>query len=235
MRVHCLQHVLFEGPALIGVWARERHHPLTASMALTEEFPDLDSVDWLVIMGGPMAADDDAGHPWLAAEKRYIAEAIHAGRMVLGVCLGAQIVAEVIGGEVCRNPEREIGWWPIRVLERGRSSPVFGVLPDEFVAMSWHSDTFTLPPGVQTAMSSEACANQAFEFATRVWGLQFHLEWDEDALGEIVRHCGAELTGGRYVQATPQLWAGPERFGETRRTLWRLLDAMELVGPASMG
>ena len=231
MRIHGIRHVPFEDMALIADWARERGHEVATTLALTEQFPVVDTFDWLVVVGGPMAADDESGNPWLAGEKAFVASAIEAGRMVLGVCLGAQIVAEVIGGSVRRNPEKEIGWWPVQVGAAGCISPVFSVLPPEFVACHWHSDTFLLPEGLSTAMWSEACANQAFEYSDRVWGLQFHLEWDERALRALVERCGDELAGGRYVQRAEQLLGDPARFAESRRLLWLLLDAMEHVGP----
>ena len=119
MRVHVIRQVPFEGPAAIAEWAAERGHEVTESLALLEEFPDPADVDFLVLMGGPMAADDEAANPWLHAEKRFAAAVIAAGRPVLGVCLGAQILAEVIGGTVRRNDVAEIGWYPGGAHRRG--------------------------------------------------------------------------------------------------------------------
>jgi GMP synthase-like glutamine amidotransferase len=232
MRLHVVLHVDFEGPGLIAEWAEEAGHSLTSTLALTEVYPPLDSFDWLVVMGGPMAADDEVENPWLPAEKRFVASAIDAGKLVLGVCLGAQLVAEVVGGRVRRAEEPEIGWFPVRITSAGAASRVLAVLPDEFTPMSWHADTFDLPLGIETGASSEACENQAVEFEDRVWGLQFHLEWDALALAEIVERCEDDLEGGIYVQSAEEILDHPGLLAACHDVLFQLLDAMEEVGPA---
>ena len=231
MRLHVIQHVDFEGPGLIFDWAQESGHSVSVSLALTEEFPALDEFDWLVSMGGPMDADDEVSNPWLRAEKRLIASSIEDGKLVLGVCLGAQIVAEAIGGRVRRNDEPEIGWFPVALTSEGAASRVFGVLPDEFTPASWHSDTFDLPLGVPAAASSEATPSQAFEFEDRVWGVQFHLEWDEPALERIIEHCADDIGVGKYVQSAEEILGREDLFRDGRELLYELLDAMEAVGP----
>ena len=199
MRLHVIQHVPYEGPALIGEWAADRGHELTSSLALVEEYPACNEVDLLVVMGGPMDADDEVASPWLRAEKHYVAECIAAGRGVLGVCLGAQILAEVLGGTVRRNQHKEIGWYAVEKTPDASAERLLSAWPDCFVAGQWHGDTFDLPDGFEPLLSSEACANQAFVFEDRVVGLQFHLEWTEESLGMLIEACRAEL-------ATPGLW-----------------------------
>lgn len=238
MRVHVIQHVPFEGPGLIAQWARERSHELTTALATTEEFPDATEIDFLVVMGGPMDADDEIASPWLHAEKHFIAEAIAGGRLVLGVCLGAQILAEVIGGTVRRNPQREIGWYPVHRTEAGSDEPLFADLPDPLVVGQWHSDTFDLPVGLDPLLSSEACVNQAFVFDHRAVGLQFHLEWTEDALSALFLACGSEQLGddGQWVMSAAEMSdEAPERMAENREALFMLLDAMEAEGPGVPG
>jgi len=234
MRIHSILHVPFEGAGSIAEWAVERGHTLTDSIALTEEFPALSDVDWLVVMGGPMAADDEAASPWLAAEKRYIAEAVAAGKLVLGVCLGAQVLAEVLGGRVKRNPEREIGWYPVTLSPAGIASQVFRMWPTTFLAGHWHGDTFELPEGIPSAASSEACPNQAFVTAEdRVVGMQFHLEWDGPALAELVGECSADFDGGgRWVQPIDEFLDHARGVVPcTRDLLFALLDEMAFIGP----
>jgi len=138
MRLHVIQHVPFEGPALIAEWAAERGHELTAALALTEEYPSVDELDFVVVMGGPMDADDEVASPWLHAEKHFLVEAISSGRLVLGVCLGAQIVAEVLGGRVRRSDEPEIGWHSVAQTPAGRDEPFFRGLPETLVVGQWH-------------------------------------------------------------------------------------------------
>ena len=227
MRIHWLQHVPFEDLGTIQTWAEMRAHALTSTLALTEAFPPPADVDWLVVMGGPMSANDELGYPWLSAERHFIGEVLDRGARVLGVCLGAQLVAQVLGGAVRPNADREIGWYPVELTQAGRASPVFGVLPGSFVAGHWHDDTFELPADVVVAARSEACANQAFEYDGRVWGLQFHLEWDGAALERLVAECGGDLVQGRYIQRAGELLGRPERFAASRELMYELLDAME--------
>ena len=237
MRLHVIQHVPFEGPSLIAEWAAERGHELTSGLALTEEFPAIDDIDFLVVLGGPMAADDEVVSPWLHGEKHYIAEAIAAGKLVLGICLGAQIVAELIGGTVRRNREPEIGWYAVSRTQAGLEERLFAGLPETMVVGQWHGDTFDLPVGLEPLMSSEACVNQAFVFDGRVVGLQFHLEWTFESVAALLAACGDELVlGPQWVTSASQIEEeAPERVEASRAWLFMLLDAMALRGPGLAG
>lgn len=237
MRLHVVQHVPFEGPAAIAEWAEERGHAVSSALALTEQFPDAADIDFLVIMGGPMAADDEGGNPWLHAEKHFIAAVIAAGKPVLGVCLGAQILAETIGGAVRRNPHREIGWYAVTKTPTGAEEPLFAQWPEYVVVGQWHGDTFDLPDGLQPCWSSEACRNQAFVFDGRVVGLQFHLEWTDEALAALLGACGDELgAGGLYEMSAEQIEEEqPERLASGRELLFELLDDMAAVGSGLAG
>ncbi len=228
MHIHVIEHVPFEGPGTIAEWALERGHSMTRGLALADAFPPLFATDMLVVMGGPMGALDDDKHPWLTAEKRFVASAVEAGHLVLGVCLGAQIIADVIGARVHRNHEREIGWYPVRLTEHGAVDPVFAGFPEALVVGHWHGDTFDLPDSMLSALSSEACANQAFSaLGGRIVGLQFHLEWTQDSVHTMTLECADELDGGRYVMTAPDiLEAAPDYLGPCRDALFSLLDAM---------
>lgn len=237
MRIHVIQHAPFEGPGTIADWARSRHHELATSLAFTEEFPDAVDIDFLVLMGGPMAADDDAGNPWLLREKRFVAETIAAGRLVLGVCLGSQIVAEVLGGRVRRNLNKEIGWYAVEPTDQTAASTIFSAWDGPVVVGQWHGDTFELPPAMEPLLSSEACANQAFVFDGRVVGVQFHLEWTPELLEQLIAACRAELEqDGLYVTAAEQILdEAPERLAVCRERLFALLDVMAEQGPGIAG
>lgn len=229
MRIHAIKHVPFEGPGTIAEWAAVRGHVLTEQLALTEEFPSLESVDMLVVMGGPMAADDDRGNPWLVTERAYVAQAAEAGKLVIGVCLGAQIIAAALGGEVRRNPVREIGWFEVRHTDTAGADPVFSAFPEGLVVGHWHGDTFTLPVGVDAALANAATANQAFSaHGGRVVGLQFHLEWTARALADLAEQCADELAeGGEWVQSAESILAqATARLEPCREALFALLDRM---------
>lgn len=228
MRVHVIEHVDFEGPGLIAEWAAERGHQLTGALALSEEFPPLEDVDLLVLMGGPMGAGETDRYPWLAAERRYVQKAIAVTR-VLGVCLGAQIIAAVAGGSVYRADHQEIGWYPLRTSESSWKDPVFGRVPDGLIAGHWHSDTFSLPGVEMPVLSSDACPNQAFTLnGGRVAGMQFHLEWTHEGLRELLSRCADEiaLPGPWVVEAAEMLPQYFEHMPACRRALYGVLDAM---------
>lgn len=230
MRIVCLQHVPYEGPDAVADWAAERGHVLDTVVPLYEAYPALDGIDMLVVMGGPMGAYEDGAYPWLKAERSFIREAVDAGRLVLGICLGAQLAASALGGSVHAHTVRELGWFPLRLTDAGSSSPVLSVIPDGMLVGLWHGDTYQLPAGMQTAATTEACANQAFEAADgRVVGLQFHLEWSEDALRALAdRHPDWFVEGGPYVQSREQFVSPGEPLARGREVLFRMLDAMEM-------
>src|SRR5690606_14426699 len=127
-------------------------------------------------MGGPMNIYEQDIHPWLADEKRLIRAAIDAGKRVLGICLGAQLIADQLGGAVTANAEPELGWLPVQLSDSGRAFACFADFPAEFSAFHWHGDTYALPVDAQCLASTEGCAQQAFSWGNgRVVGRQFHL------------------------------------------------------------
>jgi GMP synthase (glutamine-hydrolysing) len=190
-------------------------------------FPESEDLDFLIVMGGPMNVYQEAQHPWLPAEKGFIASMIAAGKLVLGVCLGAQLVADALGGPVSRDDHPEIGWYPVYLTEAGRAVPVFAEFPAGFTALHWHGDTFAVPPGAVHVASSEACANQAFAYdGGRVVGLQFHLEETPDSLALLIENARADLMEGRWIATPAELLAPTAPFGLCRELLFRLLDAM---------
>lgn len=225
MRAHYLQHVAFEGTGIIVPWLtangfRISHTRFFENPAL----PAVADLDLLVIMGGPMSVNDDADYPWLTAEKQFIANCIAAGKAVLGICLGSQLIASALGARVYRNAQPEIGWFPI---EARAAAGGVGTLPAMLEVFHWHGETFDLPAGAELLASSAACRHQAFRIGDNVIGLQCHLESTPETVQELVTHCGAQLTPQAYVQSAEQiLAAGPERYREMNATLGALLEAL---------
>jgi GMP synthase-like glutamine amidotransferase len=201
IKIRYLQHVPFEDPGFVLSWAAERGYTVAGTRLYTGgRLPSPHSFDLLVVMGGPMSAGDEDRYSWLASEKRFIGAAIGAGKKVLGICLGAQLVADVLGGRVYRNEHSEIGWFPVRLTPEGMESPIFGALPPEFNAFHWHGDTFSLPSECTRMAGSDACVNQAFDYEGRVFGLQFHLETTAEGIGALLENCSSDLKPGTYVQ-----------------------------------
>jgi GMP synthase-like glutamine amidotransferase len=231
MRVHWFQHVEFEGLGLIEPWMRTRGHSLSATRWWAGETAgaDADAAEWLIVMGGPMNIYQHRDHPWLVAEKAALAAALGRGARVLGVCLGAQLLADALGGKVFQNAAREIGWWPVHAVDAGVATDEPYRFPAELPVLHWHGDTFTLPPGARRLAASAACAQQAFAWSPRALGLQFHLEMDAAALGRISQACASELTPHEvWVQSAAALLLGERSHGPAARAfLHTLLEKME--------
>jgi GMP synthase-like glutamine amidotransferase len=223
MRAHWLQHVPFEGLGSIEPWLRRAGCDVTVTrFHESPDLPDAADVDALVVMGGPMSVNDGERYPWLAAEKRFIRGTIEAGVPVLGVCLGAQLIAGALGARVYKSPRREIGWFPVRgVFPAG--GPAFS-FPKEIEVFHWHGETFDLPPGAVRLAESDGCANQAFQIGRSVVGLQFHLEATAGAVRSLVESCRSELIPARYVQPEKDILAAPPgRYRRINRLMEEIL------------
>jgi GMP synthase-like glutamine amidotransferase len=229
MRVHWLQHAEHEGLGSIDAWLRARRFTVTCSqLQRREPLPAARDFDWLIVMGGPMNIYEHDLHPWLVPEKKLIRDACVTNKKVLGICLGSQLIADVLGGSVTKNHEAEIGWFDVTLTDKAAGSGVFDDFPGRFEAFHWHGDTFEVPPGSEVVMSSEACPRQAFTWGEGlVVGIQFHLE---------VRHADAQAwlredppVPSRYVQAPGEILRDPQRFAMNNRLMSALLDRAAAV------
>jgi GMP synthase-like glutamine amidotransferase len=229
MHAHFFQHVPFEGLGSIGPWLEARRAVVTATRFFADAvLPEADGIDLLIVMGGPMSVNDEGRHPWLVAEKRYIAQVIRLGKAVLGVCLGAQLIAAALGARVYPNAEKEIGWFPVYSLpplEKAGADevPAFR-FPEESLVFHWHGETFDLPTGAVHLARSEACPNQAFQYGRRVVGLQFHLEMTPRTVRDLVDDGRDELVPAKHVQSGESILSVPaERYSETNGLMADLL------------
>jgi GMP synthase-like glutamine amidotransferase len=228
MRIHILRHVPFEGIGTIRHWADLKNHRITFTEFFhNDELPDPYEIDWLIVMGGPMNTNEEAKYPWLVREKRFISEAIERGRKVLGICLGAQMIASVLGAKVYPNSEKEIGWFPVALTKEGKESKIFSGLPGSFIVFQWHGDTFNLPKDSIPLAESEACMNQAFEFGKNVIALQFHLEVEKDNVEQLIENCGNEIREAPFIQTAEEIRKAEKEYGEIKRKIFCILDRME--------
>jgi len=226
MRVHYFQHVPFEGLGSIAAWLESRSARVTTTQFFeSPRLPVMADVDWLIVMGGPMSVNDQESCPWLGAEKAFIAEAVAHEKIVLGICLGAQLIASALGARVRRNPEPEIGWFPIeRTGGQGARA-----LPARADVFHWHGETFDLPAGALGIARSRACENQAFVIGDRVVGFQFHLETTPSSARAMIAACGSELVPGRFIQNEMEILASAERFDRINTIMTGVLDSLSEV------
>ena len=234
MRAHYFQHVPFEGLGSIEPWLLHAGYEISVTQFFDAGvLPEIEKIDLLVVMGGPMSVNDEREYPWLAKEKEFIRNIIAAGKPVLGICLGAQLIANAMGGEVFPNSVKEIGWFPIEAV-RSSGNSIFQCL-HEAVVFHWHGDTFNLPEGAVHLAKSKGCINQAFQIGTNVIGLQFHLETTPVSAKAIVDNCRNELVGGQFIQSEAEILSAPqERYSSINSLMARILKYLH-AGTGSQG
>jgi GMP synthase (glutamine-hydrolysing) len=185
MKALILMHVEHEGPGTLGTFLQEEGvETRTLHLYRGDECPsDPGETDLIVSMGGPMNVYEDGKYPFLAEEVRFLSTAMKAGIPVMGICLGAQIIARACAAAVYRAPVEEIGWSTVTITEEGRRDTLFEGMLREVPVLQWHGDTFDVPEGGTLLATSAACPNQAFRVGS-AFGLQFHVEVDADLLGD---------------------------------------------------
>jgi GMP synthase-like glutamine amidotransferase len=225
MRVHYLQHVPYEGLGSIERWLMETGARTSVTTLFDAPlFPEVRDIDWLIVLGGPMSVNDEDTCPWLRTEKGFIEDAMARGKVVLGICLGAQLIASVAGARVYPNKEREIGWFPIERMARQEETDLAPVLPEWVEVFHWHGETFDLPPGAIWLARSEASESQAFLIGKRILGLQFHLETTPEGARSLIESCRGDLTPGPFVQSKEEILSSPERFDRVNAIMSDILD-----------
>ncbi len=225
MKIHSFQHAPFEELAEIENWIHDRGHTVaTTHFYKGDSTPALDDVDSLIILGGAMNVYEYRAYPWLRDEKRFIEKFIETGKPLLGICLGAQLIADVLGAKVYQNAELEIGWFPVRFHESKKVIAPLARFPRELTALHWHGDTFDLPPGAVALAESDGCKHQAFAVGEKIIGLQFHLESDAGTVAAFAEECPDEPA--RYIQTRQQILAGQTHLEQTHLVLRHLLDAL---------
>lgn len=228
MKVHYLQHVAFEGLSSIEPILQKKGHQLSCThLYKNEPLPSVDDIDWLIVMGGPMGIYDEEHYPWLKAEKKFIYEVIAANKIVLGICLGAQLIADVLGAKVYKNAHKEIGWFNISKSPAATETILSDAIPKRVQVFHWHGDTFDIPVGAIPLAESEVCKNQGFIYHNRVVGFQFHLETTKASALELIKNCRNELDDSLYVQSEEEMLSSPENFSRINQIMFDILDALE--------
>jgi len=227
MRIHFILHETFEGPGCISDWIKQKHYEVTISRTyLPEAFPGPDQFDCLIIMGGTMSTCEEKKYSWLQSEKDFIRKSVESGKIILGICFGAQLIAEALGGKVHKAKEKEIGWFPVK-LRKDHLPEELRNLPENQTVFHWHGDTFDLPDGAMLLASSEATMNQAFIFGEKVMAFQYHYEITGEAIGLMLDNLGWQLKKEKYVQKPDEIIKGMNHISENNLSMFKIMDYLD--------
>lgn len=230
MKLYLLEHDLYDfSRTNITIWAEKRGHELhQIYVCKKERFPPIDDLDWLMVMGGSPHVWEEVANPWLVQEKAFIKNTLDRGKPTLGICFGAQLLAEALGAEVFPNSYKEIGWHEIQVTSEGRESFLFRNIPDTLTTFHWHSDHFSLPPGCIRLARSVPTLNQAFICKDRpVIGLQFHPEYTREMIKYFSNEEGDEWVLDLFVSGKERVLRETREIPDTYWLMEALLDNME--------
>ena len=225
LSIHTFMHVPFEGLGCMKQWISEKNHTVSYTKFYeTYQLPNLEEIDWLIVMGGPMGVYDEAIYPWMAEEKVYIKQAIEKGKMIIGICLGSQLIAEVLGAKVYPNKQKEIGWFNLQITDEGKAEQFLNGFEDSFMVFHWHGDTFNLPEGSKRLFQSEITKNQAFIYNEKVLGLQFHFEVTEASMTEMLKHGASELIESETIQTAELILSQTDFIDSNNKKMFDILD-----------
>ena len=233
MRVHFIVHERFEAPGAYETWARERDHTVTFSRVYAgEKLPDnAEDIDLLIVMGGPQSPDftlADCAHFDSKAEQAVIASAVKAGKAVIGVCLGSQLIGEALGAPFAHSPEKEIGKFPITLTDAGRQNAMFSHFGPGLEVGHWHNDMPGLTPDAEVIAWSEGCPRQIVAYSALVYGFQCHMEFTSDVVEMLIAHSEKDLSRAaeyRFVNTIEMLRSWD--YSEMNQVLFIFLDKLE--------
>ncbi|MDC0584402.1 type 1 glutamine amidotransferase [Bacteroidales bacterium] len=222
----CLQHVDFEGPAFIEKWADNKGFELKkVHLYKGEQLSGISDFDWLIVMGGPMSVNDTDNYSWFDEEFAFVKKAIDDKKTVIGFCLGAQMIAKVLGCKVFKGDVSEIGWFPVNFYPTGNEE-LDSVLVGEHTVFHWHGETFHMPKDAKHIASSTAYPNQAFSYNEHVYAFQFHMEMTQDSIQTLLTHCKDELVEeAPFVQSAKEI-ADSKYCAENNALLERFLNQL---------
>ena len=202
MKIHFFQHVSFEGLGIFEDWAKKPGNGLTGTRFYEDQkLPFVDICDLLIVMGGPMSIHDEDRHTWLIREKKFIEQALSRGKKILGICLGAQLLADVLGARVYKNREKEIGWFPVQKYPEASNHKLLESFDAEERVFHWHGETFDLPAASLPLFKSAGCDHQGFLYKDQALGLQFHPEITKEGIENLIENRGGELSEqGPFIQ-----------------------------------
>jgi len=223
-RILVFKHVPYEGPAAIREWADCSGHEIIEHNWYQTHNPPTSLPEYLIVMGGPMNVDEEQEFPWLMEEKAYLRQAMAANIPILGICLGAQLIAAALGKPVFPNTHQELGWQALACTDAALQHPVLSAFPDQLPVFHWHGDTFELPDESTLLGSTPCCKNQGFAIGKSI-GLQFHIEIGHDQLTELIQSQKLPDWSGPFISSpTEILKDATNHQAACQNTLYQLLD-----------
>ncbi len=227
MHIHCLQHVSFENPGTILEWISNNNHTISYTYFFEKNpvLPTLDSFDALLILGGYMNVNEEEKFPWLKVEKTYIKEVIKKNKKIFGICLGSQLLANVLGAKVVQGQQKEIGFFPITFSSEAKNNSIFNHFQNETTVFHWHSETFEIPEKAVRIASSNACENQGFMIENRIMAFQFHIEMDDKVIESLIENEPEEIAEkGNYIQNANEIKSNFDNLNQNKNDFFKLLD-----------
>jgi GMP synthase-like glutamine amidotransferase len=229
-KVLIIQHCPSTPPGTLPDWLKEKQIEYRLFRAdLENQWPTVDDFTWLIVLGGGMNVDEEKSHPWLVTEKILIQQAIEQKRKVLGLCLGGQLIAEVLGAKVHRHDFWEVGWHSVEIQN---AHPLLHFSSPSLHAFQWHAYRFHLPEGATRIATNPECLDQGFIFRDRVVGLQFHPEADCEWIVECATDTSEEpYPTGPHVQNATDVVAEISHQKPLQNWFYRLLQNMFELSP----
>ncbi|AST80867.1 TPA: type 1 glutamine amidotransferase [Citrobacter freundii] len=232
MHVHFIIHESFESAGAYLPWAETRGHNITWTRVYDNEpVPaNADGFDMLVVFGGPQSPRTTLAEcPYFdsLAEQHLINQAISAGRIVVGICLGSQLIGEALGAKVCQSPEKEIGHYPITLSEAGKQHPLVAHFGSPLIVGHWHNDMPGLTDQATVLATSAGCPRQIVQYGNFVYGFQCHMEFTAEAVEGLIQHSEQELAeakGKRFIRSNAEMREWDYR--EMNEKLWQFLDLL---------
>ncbi len=198
MNTLIIKHIDIEGPGLIEYCLKkEKISYRIINLEGGDPLPKLDPLNLIILLGGPMNVYEEDRYPFLKDEDLFLKEAIQRGKFILGICLGAQLIAKALGAKVFKSPVKEIGWFDVSLTRVGSQDPLFSNLPKTFPVFQWHEDTFEIPRSAKLIATSSSVPHQAFRYGDNAYGLQFHLEVTEEMIQDWMKTYEDEFKGSQ--------------------------------------
>ena len=225
MDILCITHADFETPGVIKDWAQDKGHNFSFCRPYAgDSLPETVSCDFLIVMGGPQSPLKTNEFPYLGDEIAFIQKAIQANALILGFCLGAQLIGEAMGATTERSPEKEVGVYPITLTKEGQGDPILKALPQTFPVIHWHNDMPGLTEESILLAFSEGCPRQAVRYGNNIYGFQCHMEITREGIQDMIKAVPEDLAPSKFTQNDEELMQ--QDYTSINQTMITILDRL---------